>query len=495
VFEISPDCNLYSVHGTYIKGKVMDNSNYLTVAVNVTKAGAYTITIDALYIGGAVNGYGFTGSGTFLNTGMQTVNLLAQGKPINIHSDPLDATVGDGLRFVAQGTTRTSPSCLVVPVLDDIATYSINCSSISVRGTYLKGTALNSTNDYIEVGVTVSEAGSYSITGTTDAGISFKATGIFAVGSTIVRLLGQGTPTVTADIPISIRANSPAGNIVCSAIAPITLPPMTYAVIGSGDYSWQVAGLRRTAFNGSSFGPSGKVKMVSFNLYRTVATSASAGHALLTQSDKPDIVLYFAYGAPPDATLIADLYTYVRAGGVLIYGTADGQVSQTTALLNGIFGAGAAGSVLGSSNNINSYMINNYPTDPIINGPFGNLAGKFWGEDNSNSIYVSQLPDNSVQICSYANPLHPAENPTNSIVWYNDSYNFVYFGDSTAASNNSTSTTGWPAIYSSTGVPGSKRFGSYATNGDYPYVFNAALELNAVAWGIKKAAVSGINPH
>lgn len=42
-------------------------------------------------------------------------------------------------------------------------------------------------------------------------------------------------------------------------------------------------------------------------------------------------------------------------------------------------------------------------------------------------------------------------------------------------------------------LPASKLYGPGSTNNRY--VYNAALELNAVAFMIRKAAVSGINPY
>lgn len=84
------------------------------------------------------------------------------------------------------------------------------------------------------------------------------------------------------------------------------------------------------------------------------------------------------------------------------------------------------------------------------------------------------------------------------MIWYNDSKNFFYFGDSVGSNNTSnTSINDYPAIYDGNGIPKSKYYGNYPQPSGSPsqFVFNSALELNAVAWGLKKAAISGINPH
>ncbi|GHU63280.1 hypothetical protein FACS1894123_05730 [Bacteroidia bacterium] len=473
-------CGDIIVNGTYIEGTVVTAANYLTVNLDVAKVGAYSFTITS------GNGYSFYLSGIALSAGPMTVNVPCQGKPIKAQTDKLTIS---GIDVV--GTCQPE-----VNVASSVAKYSISCSSVSVNGIYIKGTSLDPGNNTITMTVTVSDVGSYSIEGSSTSGISFKATGVFyTVGSHTVTLAGTGKPAVNTDIPITIQSNSPEGNTFCSAVAKIILPAMTYAVIGNGDYSWNTT-LRTSAFNGKSFGQSGKVKMASFSRLWEATSGADSGDAVnhMRETAKPDIILYFAYNAQPGTTLSALLAAYVKAGGVLIYGSADDDVTGSNNLLNGIFGPGAGTAVRISSND-DDYLINTLPNDPIINGPFGNLSGKFWGEDNGGSIYVRELPPNSVQICSANNQ---AENtnvsPDYSMVWYNENLNFVYFGDSPAASTNSTATDGWPVIYTD-GLPVSKRYGAYSTSSANPYIFNSALEMNAVAWGIKKAASSGINPH
>jgi Flp pilus assembly protein TadG len=502
VFSPSTDCSLYAIHGVYIRGKALDNSNYLSVTVNVAKAGAYNIIVDAFYSPGVSNGYGFATSGTFLNPGTYTINIPAQGTPINIHSTTGNPAVGDSLRFLFQGVDRTTEiNCplLVVPVLDDVATYALNCSSITVDGAYIKDTAMKASNT-ITMTVTVSTTGSYYITGTTDAGITFTGNGNFStIGTHPVTLYGGGTPTVNTNIPVTIKSNSMSGNTTCTALAPITLPAMTYGIIGYGDYSWN--SVRRNAFNSSAFGPSGIVKIQSFT-QKWTASSASDGLTAINGNPKPDIVLYFSYGAAPTQQLSTALASYVRAGGVLIFGTYDYQDSEANYLLNGIFGAGAGTAIdQTSASDDNDYLIINNPNDPIINGPFGNLAGRYWGEDNLGSVIVTRLPPNSVQVCA-ANNLYTnaSVNPDYSIIWYNDNLNFFYFGDSTGAITGASDNRNYPSRYGTVssgvgGLPISKSYGRYASGSDYPYVYNSALELNAVAWGIKKAAISGINPH
>jgi hypothetical protein len=424
------------------------------------------------------------------------INIPCQGTPTAVRTDNL----------LFEGVTLATGCQPSITVLSPAASYSLNCASIVVHGDYLKGTPLNA-NNKIEIKVTVAAAGSYHITAPLTNGIRFSGDGSLIVGTQTIYLSGSGTPTVNANFTISIEANTPQGNATCSATIPITLPTMTYAIIGTSSiYSW-VPRINALT-NSNNFGPNGTVKLASaFGAPIWSTNSAAIAATNLGGTPKPDIVLFNAYDMSDTGSLSATaaaLVTYIRAGGCVIYGSSDGLATQVNAILNGVFGAGSPSSNAvaqsGGPSQDDVYPIANLPYDPVINGPFGNLANRYWGEDNATtgSIIVQQLPPNSVQVCTArsegkSTSNSDSTNPVRSIVWYNDSYNFFYFGDSTGASTgNSVSTDAWPAYYP-TWKPGTKIYGP--GGGRNRYVVNAALELNAVAWGLRKAAVNGINPH
>ncbi len=184
-----------------------------------------------------------------------------------------------------------------------------------------------------------------------------------------------------------------------------------------------------------------------------------------------------------------------RAGGCVIYGAADNTAPLVNTLMSTLFGISPAENQTGGGDD-NVYPITTNFSDPIINGPFGNLTGMYWGEDNAsnNSVRMSFLPPGSVQICTAQSTSKPNIDPHKSIVWYNDNKNFVYFGDCTGADYVSTLSDAYPTIYNTDGMPVSKLYGPW-TASYQRFVCNAALELNAVAYLIKKAVISGINPY
>ena len=477
------NCSDIEINGVYVEGTPTTSANYLSINLNVTKVGAFSITITT------GNGYSFYQSGVALSIGKMTVNIPCQGTPLNAQTDKLSF---NGIELILGCEPQ-------IEVSSAIANYSLNCSSIVVNGRYLKGTPLTASNT-IALNVTVTTSGSYNINTPLTNGIRFSASGNFTPGTHAVTLVGSGTPTVNSDFPITINANTPQGNNTCNTTIPLTLPAMTYAVIGSGStYSWNSTARSQALTNGGiSFGPNGIVKIVSFTELWSTSTVNTAAKYLndgYSNGTMPDVVLYFAYGATPNNTITAALRDYINKGGCVIYGSADGTSSDVNTLMSGLFGISPAIAQSGGQTDDDVYVISNLPSDPVINGPFGNLSDRHWGEDNgtTGSVIMTELPPNSVQICTARSASKTSQNPQYSIVWYNDSKNFLYFGDSVGSSTTDNSTSAYPAKYNGQGLPLSKNYGpGTAWN---QFIYNSALELNAVAWILKKAAISGINPH
>jgi len=479
------DCNNIVPFGTYIEGVTLDGSNYLEVTMNVTKAGSYTIAFTTS------NGYGFYDTGVALDPGPLKIRVLGQGKPVAVQTDVL----------IPDGVTLLNDCEAKVQVVSAVAEYSLTCLSGVANGQYVKGRALVGSNT-ITISVNVTKVGSYNVTTPVTYGISFSDSGTFTTtGWKTITLTGHGKPTVNLDFPIKVMSNTSEGNAECSVNIPMTLPEMTYAIVGNdGTYSWSTSERRSALTNGSSFGPNGIVKMVKFSELWNTGTQATAATRLNNgyNGKYPDIVLYFAHNTPPTTELTTALKDYINKGGCVIYGSADNTRSAVQTLMDGLFGGITVQAQISSSPNEDDiYPINNLPNDPVVNGPFGNLSELFWGEDNTTtgSVIMTSLPPNSVQICSANSQLKSASQllePERSIVWYNDSKNFLYFGDSTGSSTSDLTNNAYPALYTTSGVPRTKVYGPNSTY--RRYVYNAALELNAVAWAIKKAAVGGINP-
>jgi hypothetical protein len=83
------NCSNINVNGTYIVGKPLSNdTNTVTVQVNVTAIGSYNISTNT------VNGYSFSAVGNFTTTGVQTVTLKGSGTPGGTGTNSFTVTAG-----------------------------------------------------------------------------------------------------------------------------------------------------------------------------------------------------------------------------------------------------------------------------------------------------------------------------------------------------------------------------------------------------------------
>jgi hypothetical protein len=82
------DCMVDSVSGNFYKRVETDTSEKISIKVNVTGKGAYSILTED------VNGYYFAGSGVFTTTGEQSIVLYAEGVPEAMGTDVFTVNTG-----------------------------------------------------------------------------------------------------------------------------------------------------------------------------------------------------------------------------------------------------------------------------------------------------------------------------------------------------------------------------------------------------------------
>ena len=76
------------VAGTYEAGTLLTTANTITIPVSITAPGTYSITSNE------VNGYNFTGTGTFTTIDDASVTLYAEGTPVAAQTDSFTITYG-----------------------------------------------------------------------------------------------------------------------------------------------------------------------------------------------------------------------------------------------------------------------------------------------------------------------------------------------------------------------------------------------------------------
>lgn len=202
------DCLPKTVAGVYAVGQALGASHTVTIGVNVTKTGVYTITTDT------VNGYFFRGTGTFTTLGVNNITLRGNGTPFAAGTNnfvvSFDSTVCDIQVTVTQpgvGTLAGSPNA---------------CAPITVNGGYSPGVALTAANHAI-VTVNVTTAGAFNFTTDTVEGVWFTYSGPLGAGAQTAQMQANGifpAATTTGNKTFKVKL----GSSTCTFVVPVAGP-------------------------------------------------------------------------------------------------------------------------------------------------------------------------------------------------------------------------------------------------------------------------------
>lgn len=197
------NCKPATLQGMYTAGIGLDSTNTVQVQVVVANPGFYTITSSQ------TNGVSFAGSGTFNAAGVHTVTLQGTGTPQNAGLQNFSLQYGNSqcafsIDFgqMALGSTSGAGG---------------TCAPITVLGTFKHGVALNANNG-VQVQLSVSAPGNYSIVTPSVDGMYFYHSGTFTgTGTQVIILSGSGTPTTSGSQTFSVAF----GNTNCTFQVPV----------------------------------------------------------------------------------------------------------------------------------------------------------------------------------------------------------------------------------------------------------------------------------
>ena len=155
VLELRPT---FSGTGVYTAGTVVGATHTVTLNVNVTTPGPYTINVAA------VNGVSFSGSGTFTTASTQ-VTLIASGTPLAASPPAYNYTVSSGTSSCTFSITVAAPA--PAPNLDYIPQTSFSNWSARLVG----GTAADTTYIQVSANSKTFDTNSYKIFEVKDMGV------------------------------------------------------------------------------------------------------------------------------------------------------------------------------------------------------------------------------------------------------------------------------------------------------------------------------------
>ena len=179
-------CTGTTLGGTYISGVPMLPANNVTLPVNVTAVGPYSITTTA-------NGVTFTGSGMLNTVGVASIILTAAGTP------PISTTAVIANYPITSGTSNCSFDVnFAATPAGGAAVFTYTCGLPNINGSYVVNTPTGPTNTVI-LPVNVTAVGPYSVTIGPVNGVTFSGMGSLpALGAATVTLTASGTATPAA---------------------------------------------------------------------------------------------------------------------------------------------------------------------------------------------------------------------------------------------------------------------------------------------------------
>jgi hypothetical protein len=211
--DAAGNCQSPVINGNYVVGVPLSPATEsIALQLNITQVGVYSLVTDT------VNGYYFSGIGVTGVTGVNTVRLEARGTPLVAGTDVFTVKFNGAICQINNIVTATpgggggGGGTAAVFTLGSTAGV---CTS-TPAGVYAQNFPTSTTTNYVDVGVSVTTAGTYSVSSAVVNGVKFSGIGNLTTTSTTIRLYADGgTPTAAGIInyPLTVGASNCSFNI------------------------------------------------------------------------------------------------------------------------------------------------------------------------------------------------------------------------------------------------------------------------------------------
>ncbi|MET3035284.1 T9SS type A sorting domain-containing protein [Chryseobacterium sp. NRRL B-14859] len=444
------NCGATEATGTFSAG---NNSNG-------TKVVEYISGNGQPYASQVVESTGVTGLTAVLTPGV--LNFGNGSVTYQILGVPASAGVAS---FVARIGDKNCTFSVNVDSFSPVVT-NLDCSGGALSGTYRKNSYTSNGSKVINYqggngssyrAMSINSTGVTGLTATADAGklnngngsITFKITGTPNSAGTASFAVTLGSKTCTFNVKVS-DSNSSQNRIVLSLGGDPYVPNPGYSGAATN-----------ILLSPSNFGPNGTVNTDKFSIY--YAGNSNNKLAGLIGSYKPYMVVLTWPYTLTDSDAFA-LFNYLEEGGRAIVLGQAGMAPQK--FLNLLFG------------NVNVKYSQTFALKslldvdhPVLNGPFGDVRGKFVGDDNNDTTgFTGFIDNNDIDIFSTS--------PGGIVGFAHKKYKLFFWGDGGFASGiqGDNSKTRFPAGFDGLGRPMPKIYYQ-----DVP-VYNSVVYANAIAW-------------
>ena len=240
--DVTDECLPKTVAGAYVAQKVLNDSNFIEVEINVSKAGSYNISTDV------INGYSFKQSGNITATGTNRIKLKGQGTPTSAGTNTFTVRFDSTFCFIQVNVLPAGNGGTSVFTLQGSGG---SCLDAKILGIYLKNTPLT-INNKVDIKVNVTSIGTYSISTAAINGITFYGTGTFATtGVQTITINGSGSPVNTGNSVFSLTAGTSSCTFSLLVAEEFT-PPLVTDIFPMTAYSWWSYDVSDPTFPGDS---------------------------------------------------------------------------------------------------------------------------------------------------------------------------------------------------------------------------------------------------
>jgi hypothetical protein len=290
--DVLGNCQSPVINGNYVAGVALSpTTEYIALQINISQVGVYSIVSDT------INGYYFSGTGVTGVTGINTVRLEARGTPTAVGTDVFNIKF-DGTTCQINNIVTATPGgggggTAAVFTLGNTAG---NCTS-TPAGVYAQNFPTSTTLNYVDIGVTVTTAGTYNVTSTVVNGVKFSGSGNVTLTSTTIRLYADGgTPTAQGNTAYPLTVGTSTCSFSINYLAPIvpavfTLNCGSATVAGTYQSGAIMNPLTNTITITALVGVSG-----AYSLTATANGVTFAGIGTLTSSATPQNITLVATG-------------------------------------------------------------------------------------------------------------------------------------------------------------------------------------------------------
>jgi hypothetical protein len=217
--DVLGNCQSPVINGNYVAGVALSpTTESIALQINISQVGVYSIVSDT------INGYYFSGTGVTGVTGINTVRLEARGTPTVVGTDVFNIKF-DGTTCQINNIVTATPGgggggTAAVFTLGNTAG---NCTS-TPAGVYAENFPTSTTLNYVDIGVTVTTAGTYNVTSTIVNGVKFSGSGNVSLTSTTIRLYADGgTPTAQGNTAYLLTVGTSTCSFSINYLAPLPI--------------------------------------------------------------------------------------------------------------------------------------------------------------------------------------------------------------------------------------------------------------------------------